>query len=194
MIVSCESLNSSFDLPSRPQRVVSLTSGATEALFAIQCGESVAGVSEYCSRYAPNLAAPVVGDYLRVDESRLAQIQPDLVLVTTGVQRALGMALAKQGFPVYALPVPSSFHGILDNILTVAALLNRLSEGRALVARLTRQAESLRASLPLPRPKIYVELWFGRHLRTIGGRTFIHDIVSMAGADPLFGERREAYF
>ncbi len=194
MLVSCESLNHSFEIPDRLERVVSLTSGATEAIFAMDRGDCVAGVSEYCSRYVPNLSAPVVGDYLCVDDGQLARVQPDLVLVTTGVQRKLGMRLAEQGLPVYALPVPGSFHGILENSLTLAALLNALPSGQALVQRLATKVAELRASAPESPPRIYVELWFGRHMRTIGGRSFIHDTVRLAGTEPLFRDRREAYF
>jgi ABC-type Fe3+-hydroxamate transport system substrate-binding protein len=45
-----------------------------------------------------------------------------------------------------------------------------------------------------PRPKVYVELWFGKHMRTIGGFTYIDDLVSIAGGDPIFAERRAGYF
>ena len=45
-----------------------------------------------------------------------------------------------------------------------------------------------------PRPKVYVELWFGRHMRTIGGFTYINDLVSIAGGNPIFAERRTGYF
>ena len=31
-------------------------------------------------------------------------------------------------------------------------------------------------------------------MRTIGGLTYIHDLVTMAGGDPIFAKRREGYF
>jgi ABC-type Fe3+-hydroxamate transport system substrate-binding protein len=51
----------------------------------------------------------------------------------------------------------------------------------------------MRKRAPTPRPRVYAELWFGKHLRTAGGRTFIHDIVELAGGEPLFGMTREGY-
>jgi ABC-type Fe3+-hydroxamate transport system substrate-binding protein len=193
MKVNCAILEHSFDMPGSPRRIVSLSAGLTEALFAMGCGERVAGVSSYCPRYVGNLAAPVVGDYLRVDEAALEAVDPDLVLVTTGAQITLARRLADRGLPVYALPLPNSLYGILENIVLLGALVNQTRTGRELAARLSAEAADIAASAPPVRPRAYVELWFGRHRRSIGGRTFIHDLVTMAGADPVFGNSPEAY-
>lgn len=193
MKVTCEILGYSFEMPEFPKRVVSLSSGLTEALFAMGCGERVAGVSSYCSRYVPNLTAPVVGDYLRVDEAALGALDPDLVLMTSGIQLALARRLAQRGLPVYVLPLPSSFYGIVENVVLLGALVNETRAGRDLATRLAGEAAGLAAMAPACQPRVYVELWFGRHRRSIGGRTFIHDLVAMAGGDPIFGDSPEAY-
>jgi hypothetical protein len=39
-----------------------------------------------------------------------------------------------------------------------------------------------------------VECWFGRHLRTVGALSFIHDLVEASGARPIFGSDRRGYF
>jgi ABC-type Fe3+-hydroxamate transport system substrate-binding protein len=121
-------------------------------------------------------------------------VHPDLVLITTGVQRQLGRRLAEQGLPVYAVPLPNSFHGMLENFITLGGLMNEMAAGRELVERLASQAAELRRQVGEEPPRVYVELWFGRHLRTIGGYTFIHDLVTMAGGRPIFADRREGYF
>jgi ABC-type Fe3+-hydroxamate transport system substrate-binding protein len=181
------------DLPVQPQRIVSLVSGLTEALFAMGCGDRVAGVSTYCSRYVPNLAAPVVGDYLMIDDAKLREVQPDLVLTTTGIQRGVGKRLSGAGFPVYALPLPNSLPGILENVITLGGLLDQVPAARDLSARWQAQAQALRAQAPSPRPRVYAELWLGRHMRTPGGLSFIHDLIDIAGGDNLFGDEREPY-
>jgi ABC-type Fe3+-hydroxamate transport system substrate-binding protein len=187
--VTSELLQHSFELSGRPKRVVSLLSAATETIDALGLGETIAGVSEYCHRYV-DTSAPTVGAYTSADLDGIAAIGPDLVLVTSGVQSALGRRLARAGHPVYALPLPSSIHGVFENILTVAALLDAMEKGRTLVESLNRR---LRALDDRTRRSTYVEVWFGKHLRTIGGRTFIADIVDIAGGDALFASSRGAY-
>jgi ABC-type Fe3+-hydroxamate transport system substrate-binding protein len=193
--VRCPILGRTLELPERPRRIVSLLSGLTEGLYALGAGARVAGVTKYCSRYVSGLTAPVVGDYLRVDEELLRRLNPDLVLATDGVQLGVARRLADAGFPVYVLPLPNSFGGLLDNLRLTGALLgDAMRPALELTRRMEQAAAELRAAPPLCRPRVYVELWFGRHLRTIGGLTFIHDLVEMAGGAPLFAGQAQAYF
>lgn len=194
MKIHCESLDHTFELPEQPRRVISLVSAATETLFAMGCGDRVAGVSCYCHRYVPDLKVPVAGDYLKVDADLLAELAPDLVLITTGLQRNLGLKLSQKGLPVYALPLPNSFYGILENTVTIGALMNALPAARRLCLKMEAEAARIRSRCVEPRPSVYVELWFGRHMRTVGGLTYIDDLVTMAGGDPIFSGRREGYF
>ncbi len=194
MKIHCESIDHKFELPKQPQRVISLVSAATETLFAMGCGNRVVGVSCYCARYVPNLKAPIVGDYLKVDKNLVAELAPDLILITTGLQRNLGLKLAKMGLPVYALPLPNSFYGLLENTVAIGALINEVQAGRRLCRQMEAEAAKIRNRNVGPRPSVYVELWFGQHMRTIGGFTYIDDLVTIAGGDPIFAERPVGYF
>ncbi len=193
--VRCEPLGTIVELPARPERVVCLVAGWTEALWAMGLAERVAGVSHYCRRYVDTAGRPVVGDYLRVDEAALAALRPDLVLMTGGVQLGVARRLAKAGLPVFVLPLPDSFFGVLENIRRLGALLGEMGAGLALTARMEREAAELRAAAPAPerRPAVYAELWFGRHLRMAGGLTFIHDLIELAGGRNVFAAEPEGY-
>ncbi|EIP97583.1 ABC-type Fe3+-hydroxamate transport system, periplasmic component [Opitutaceae bacterium TAV1] len=194
--VPCELLGRRVELPERPQRIVSLVSSATETIFALGAGGRVAGVSAYCHRYVDTSGAKVAGDYLRVDEEALRGLQPDLVLATAGVQLGVARRLAAAGFPVFVLPVPSSFYAILDNIRQVGGLVGELAAAHALTLRLEAEAAELRAATAnggRRRPRVLADLWFGRFERFAGGMTFIHDLIGLAGGENVFAARPEAY-
>ena len=53
--------------------------------------------------------------------------------------------------------------------------------------------ERLRAARWAARPRVYVELWFGRHPRTSGGRTFVHDLIELPGGENIFGSSPQGY-
>jgi ABC-type Fe3+-hydroxamate transport system substrate-binding protein len=180
-------------LPGRPQRVVSFVSGLTEAIWAMDLSDRVVGVSHYCARYVDVGNRPVPGDYLRIDEAALTALAPDLVLMTGGVQLGVARRLAKAGLPVYVLPLPDSFHGILENIRRLGALLDEMAAAHALTARLEAGAAELRSRAPTRRPRVYAELWFGRHPRMAGGLTFIHDLIELAGGENIWGHVPEGY-
>jgi ABC-type Fe3+-hydroxamate transport system substrate-binding protein len=193
MRVSVPTLGTALDLPGPARRVVSLVSSATELLFALGAGEAVVGVTPYCARYVEGLAVPVVADYVDADPAAIRAVAPDLVLCTDGVQLPLARRLAAAGLPVYLLPVPSSRFGLCENALQTGALVGRIGEARALCDRLEREAAALQEAAPARRPRLYAELWFGRHARRPGGRSFVHDLVTLAGGDHLFGDRPDAY-
>ncbi|MBI5067899.1 MAG: ABC transporter substrate-binding protein [Deltaproteobacteria bacterium] len=193
MKVRSAALESSFDLPGRDARVVCLVSSATETLEALGAAASVVGISPYCARYAPAVRAPVVGDYVDADPEAIRAVRPDLVLVTDGVQLPLARRLAAAGLPAYLLPVPQSRFGILENTVALGALTGRLAEARALCGALEQGCAALAASAPARRPRAYAELWFGRHPRRPGGRSFVHDLLELAGAEHLFGDRPDGY-
>ena len=193
MRVNCEILGSSFELASPPRRIVSLVSAATETIAALGCGERIVGVSPYCARYVDVLNAPVVGDYLTADPEVVRAVKPDLVLLTAGVQLPLARKLAAAGLPVYVLPLPASRYGILENIVTTGGLLGRVKAARELCWYHTLQCQGLLAAVPPRRPRVYTELWFGKHPRTIGGRTFIHDLVELAGGENIQGAESADY-
>jgi len=191
--ISCPAFGTTLDFNEPPRRVVSFVSSATETLFALGCGDAVIGVTSYCGRYVEGLRAPVVGDYLKTDLDALKVLNPDLVLVTLGIQTAFGRRLAQAGLPVYALPLPCSRFGILENQLILGGLLQRVPEARALCDRMEEAFAELKRTAPRPRPTVFAELWFGHHLRTIEGLTFIHDLIELAGGEPLFGRAAGAY-
>ena len=125
--------------------------------------------------------------------SALRALAPDLLLFTAGVQLPLARRCAAAGLPAYALPVPASRFGILENIVTVGALIGDIEAARALVDRMAADFERLRAARVAVRPRVYVELWFGRHPRTSGGRTFVHDLIELAGGENIFGSSPQGY-
>jgi ABC-type Fe3+-hydroxamate transport system substrate-binding protein len=186
-------LGERVELPARPRRVVSLVSGLTEAIWAMGLADRVVAVSQYCARYVDVGARTVAGSYLQVDEAALAAIRPDLVLMTGGVQLGVARKLAAAGWPVYVLPLPESFHGILENIRRLGALLGEMDAALALTEKMEREAAELRATAPAVRPRVFAELWFGRHARMAGGLTFIQDLISLAGAENVFAGEPEGY-
>lgn len=191
--VRCEPLGEIVNLPMRPERVVCLVSGWTEAIWTMGLAERVIGVSKFCRRYVDTGDRAVAGDYLRIDEDKLRALRPDLVLMTGGVQLGVARRLAKAGLPVFVLPLPDSYFGVLENIRRLGALFGEMGAAQTLTAKMQARAAALRVASPARAPATYVELWCGRHPRMIGGLTFIHDIVELAGCRNVFADRAEGY-
>lgn len=191
--VHCDALGTTVELPDSPSRIVCLNAAYTEMLAEMGHADRIAGVCCYNERYAPQVPAPVVCDYLRVDDEALRAVQPDLILAISGVQRNLARRLHGQGYPVYILPLATSLHGLLETAVQLGGLVGDPASGRALADRWGARMAELRRAAPSPRPSVYVELWLGKFARTPGPLTHIHDIVEAAGGSPLFNDIGEAY-
>ncbi|NCN04534.1 MAG: ABC transporter substrate-binding protein [Spirochaetales bacterium] len=193
MKLHCEVLDTILDLEIPPKRIVSLSSGFTEALFELGASDSVVGVSEYCYRYCDCAHLPRAGWYLNGDFEVLDRLKPDLVLMTSGVQLRFARLLARQGLPVYVLPLPTSLGGILENIVRLGGLVGRLPEARNLANTMMSELLDIRSRWSGTNPRIYAETWFGVHARRIGGLSYIQDLLWYAGADPIYGQEAWSY-
>ena len=192
--IHCEAIDHHIELSENPERIISLLPSATEALFHMGLVDRVVGVSEYCSRYVPDLAAPQVGQYLNCDLKKIHSLKPDLILTTGGIQRNLAAKLAAEGLPIFILPLPQSFYGILENIDILGGLVNQLERARTLTSKMNQRATELQNRAPAHRPSVYLELWLGRHMRAVGGGSFIRDLIHLAGGDLVYKNKSTGYF
>jgi iron complex transport system substrate-binding protein len=71
--------------------------------------------------------------------------------------------------------------------------MHRVAEARELGTRMEAGFARLIASAPSHRPTVFIEMWCGRHLRGVGGLSFIHDLVELAGGVAVPRVRSEAY-
>jgi len=65
----------------RPHRIVSTAPSITEALFALDLGSEVIGVSRFCDFPPEVLKLPKVGTYIKPDPEAIARLAPDLVIL-----------------------------------------------------------------------------------------------------------------
>lgn len=178
----CPSLGNTLTLPHRPRRIVSLLASATEALVAMGLAENIVGVCSYSHRYTPCLQAPVVGNYLDAHIPTIQALHPELLLTTTGVQGPFAKKLLQSNLPVFALPLPTSFYGILENQRMLGLLTHHHTAAQKLCETMSQTAQKLKETPRKHQPNLYVELWLGRHMRAVGAGSFITDLLTMAGA------------
>lgn len=65
----------------QPQRIVSLAPSITETLFALDLGDRVAGVTDYCDYPGEARSRPKVGGIINPSVEAIVVLQPDLVLI-----------------------------------------------------------------------------------------------------------------
>jgi ABC-type Fe3+-hydroxamate transport system substrate-binding protein len=177
-----------------PQRIVSLIPAVTEMLFAIGAGPRVVAVSSF-DTYPPDVETlPRVGALVDPDLERILSLRPDLVVVY-GSQSDLRAQLERAGVATYVYE-HAGLADVTSTIRRVGARVGQAEAAAALAASIERQLAAIRArTAERPRPRTLIVM--GREsgaLRGIyasGGVGFIHDMVTAAGGDNVFGDIRQ---
>ena len=181
-----------LSLAAPPQRVVSLSPGATAMLFAAGGGARVVGTPDYSVE--PTAAGTIarIGDSHGFDLERILALHPDVVVAWTGAFSAAQLLpFERAGLPVYRHRVVR-----LDDLPLALRRLGALL-GTAAVAN--PAADSLRARIDALRvryqrankPRLLLQVW-DRPVYTLGGEQLISDAIEACGYQNLYGELRDA--
>ncbi len=180
------------ELPDRVERIVSLSPAITDTLVMLGLRDKIVGVSAFCPAYVREVKGlPIVGSYLDVKWSLLEELKPDIVLLGLGVQSSIARELLGRGYHVYTLPLPTSVAGILDNTLRIGFATNSYSSALKIYLESIKQLAKIMEKT-MEKPRVYVEVWVGEP-RTIGYTSFIHDAVTIAGYENIYGWNSEPY-
>jgi len=173
-------------------RVVSLVPAATELLFALGAGPAVVGRTRWCD-YPPAAAqVPSVGDGMLPNVEAITALRPDLVLVYRSPNNGPAVErLRTLGIP--ALELDLNRQRDFDRAARlVARATGRERTGDSLVAAVNAELERTIVA-PVARPGVFILAWNDPPM-TIGGGSFLSEIVEWAGARNVFGDSERPSF
>jgi len=170
--------------PAAPTRIVSTAPSITETLFALELGNRVVGVSDFC-RFPPEvMKLPKVGTFLKPDAERIAGLRPDLVIVSA-VSSDLDRRLTTLGIPFIALERARS-NNVFATIRQIGIAAGVAARAEALVHDLESRLANVRRTAAA-RPRRTVILIIGRQagsltdLVAVGRDSYLNDLIAIAG-------------
>ena len=179
---------------SPPLRIVSLTPGATEMLFAAGAGAELIATVEYSDEPPAARHVPRIGDVAAVDMERLVALRPDVVVAwPAGGNPAQREKIAGLHIPLYQQQ--------LERLADLPASLRRLGALAGTQAAAERAARDLEARLAAlsrtysadgaRRPTVLLQVW-NRPVYTVGGHHLMSDALELCGARNVFADLAEA--
>jgi iron complex transport system substrate-binding protein len=177
-----------------PLRIVSLTPGATEMLFAAGAGAELIATVEYSDEPPAARHVPRIGDVAAVDMERLVALRPDVVVAwPAGGNPAQREKIAGLHIPLYQQQ--------LERLADLPASLRRLGAlagTQAAAERAARDVEARLAALTRTygangarRPTVLLQVW-NRPVYTVGGHHLMSDALELCGARNVFADLAEA--
>jgi len=178
-----------------PLRIVSLTPGATEMLFAAGAGGQVIATVEYSDEPPAARRLTRIGDVAAVDMERLVALRPDVVVAwPAGGNPAQREKIARLNIPLYQQQVvrladlPGSVRRLGALAGTAAAAERAAHDIEARLAALKRTYAARGAGKA---PTVLLQVW-NRPVYTVGGRHLMSDALAICGAHNVFADLPEA--
>jgi len=178
-----------------PEKIISLSPGNTEILYALGLADSIAGVTEYCDYPEAAKEKPKVGGFSTVDLEKIVEIQPDLVLAGNIHEEEVIPALERLGFPVITID-PKTIGEVAEAVTLVGKATGREEEASQLTDDMNKRVEAVtEKTLALAedqKPQVLYILWHDP-LQTVGSLSRIHEMINLAGGNNIAGNLEENY-
>ena len=148
----------SLTLTRAPERIVSLSPGHTEILFAIGAGEKLVGADRFSDFPEAAKALPKI-DYSNPNLEALVALRPDLV-IASGRQRMLLPAFEQAGLKVLLVEEPGSVAGVLERIRLLGQVTDHVPQAEDLAARLQERVTAVTEKVKeiTAGPRVYHEI------------------------------------
>ena len=132
------------DIADAPEKIVSLSPGTTEMLFAMGYGSRVTGVSEYCDTPREEVAKrQKCGSAMQPQLRIITSLAPDLVVTAAPLQESDLIQLQQADIPVLVLPYADSLEGLQKNYLDLACAVQGKVTGAAAGDSFWQEMEAL---------------------------------------------------
>jgi ABC-type Fe3+-hydroxamate transport system substrate-binding protein len=175
----------SVHLERPPRRIVSLVPSQTELLAYLGLDETVVGVTRFCVRPSHWRAEKaIVGGTKEVDVDRVADLAPDLILANHEENTAADVEALAPIAPVFVTEVKTVTEA-LNMVRTVGTLTATTDQTSTLAGQIVSRFSQLPEFAPLE--AVYL-IWREPYM-TVGGDTFIHDVMSWGGFENVYGDR-----
>lgn len=175
-------------MPAR--RIVSLVPSTTELLCALGLADALVGVTVYCVEPRDVVRAKTrVGGEKDPDLDAIRALAPDLVVANVEENlREHVEALRAGGIPV-CVTFPRTVADSLAMIRELGEVTGAVDGARAVLAELEPLLAAVRGRLAGRRPTpVFYPIWRDPWM-TIGGDTYIHDLLATCGGANVFGDR-----
>ncbi len=190
-ITMTDDAGKSQSLSQRPTRIVSLSPGATELLFAAGAGDRVVGT--VIGADAPEAAKKIerLGDANALKYERLKALKPDVIVIWRDMTHELVLeSLQKLRLPIYQVSLRS-----FDDMPRSIRRLGQLAGTQSVAEAAARQVEARIAVLPKRPagkiaaniPSVFFMMW-DVPLYTVGSRHLMNDAISRCGARNIFDD------
>lgn len=181
-------ITSPLQLPGRPQRIISLVPSQTELLYDLGLDNEVAGITKFCIHPEEWFRTKQrIGGTKNINIAAITALQPDLILANREENVKEQVDELAVHFPVYVSDV-ADYEQALEMISAVGALTHAKAHAQELIGKIDAAFRNL-SQHNYPKLRTAYLIWKDPYM-TIGGDTFIHDMMEKAGLLNIYADQQ----
>jgi iron complex transport system substrate-binding protein len=171
-----------------PQRVVCLTAETAEIAFLVGAGDRVVGVPGTARRPEAARERARIGGFTSFRLDRILELEPDLVLAFSDLQKDVVGELVTAGVTVLCTN-QRSVDEVLRTILLIGGVLGCEPPAREIVQDIRDELKQIReySAVWPDHPRVYFEEW---PEPLITGIRWVSELIEIAGGRDIFAELR----
>ncbi|QQE79681.1 cobalamin-binding protein [Alicyclobacillus sp. SO9] len=172
---------------SYPERIVCLAAEVPEIFFQLGALDKVVGISAYTTRPAEAMQIPKVSGFKFGNMKRVLSFKPDVVILTSDVQKDLAAELVSTGVTIVHFN-PHRLDELFKNITLLGNLVNESEKAEQLNVRLHKELNDIQTIVQdnPNSPRVYFEEWMDP---LICGTGWVSDLITAAGGQDIFREK-----
>lgn len=181
--------NRNIKVPTKINRIVSLTPATTEILFALGLDKQIVGVTNDCNFPLKAFSKPKTGKFGFINLEKVISLKPDIIIATSDMKKQLDM-LKKYNVPVIALN-NTDIKSIYRNIVNIGELTGTKRVAQEIMnnyeIQMLEVKENNKKYPKLKNTSVFYTVWHDP-LITAGKNTFINDIMKSSGVKNIAGD------
>ncbi|MFH0774091.1 MAG: cobalamin-binding protein [bacterium] len=176
------------------QRIISLSTTATEELYILGVQDRLVGCTIYCNRPKEAEKKEKVGTVMKADLERVISLKPDLV-IASGLSDPKQMEkLKSMGINVAYFSAPLSFSQLCDDFIRLGSLVGKEKKAKGIVNKAKKRVEKIRKETgALSKPRVFIQIGT-KPLWTVPGETLQNDFIRFSGGINIAAEAKTGQY
>ncbi len=181
--------NTTVKIPTGPLRIVSLVPSQTELLHYLELEKEVVGITKFCVHPTEWFKTKTrVGGTKQYHFDRIEALQPNLIIANKEENDKDQILQLTQKYPVWVSDV-KNLGDACQMIQSIGVITNSKDAANQLVEKIQEGFSILKLAITdRPRLRVLYLIW-QKPFMTVGGDTFINDMIESAGWTNCYAEQ-----
>jgi ABC-type Fe3+-hydroxamate transport system substrate-binding protein len=185
MPVFVDQLGRKLSIASKPKRIISLVPSQTELLYDLDLHNEVIGITKFCIHPESWFRSKArIGGTKNIHIETIKTLQPDLIIANKEENVKDQIEILAQDFPVWISDI-NNLEDAMDMIKGIGMITAQESKALSIIDTLQASFQELKEKKIVQPLKTAYLIWKDPYM-TVGGDTFIHDMLIRVGFDNIF--------